>query len=225
MKSAARPGMPELGARRFRWSCRSTSPSPRSPSTASGLLAIGTMVGLLSGMFGVGGGFILTPLLFFIGIPPAVAVASAANQIAGSSVLGASSRHLPAQDRRLQDGAGAARRRRARLDARRADLHRAARSWASSSSSSACSTSCCSAPSAALMLIESVAGAPPAQRPERGPGAAPAAHLGARAAAEDALPHLEALRQRHPAVRDRRASSASSPRSWGSAAASSWCRR
>ncbi len=49
------------------------------------LLLIGTMVGLLSGMFGVGGGFILTPLLFFIGIPPAVAVASAANQIAGSS--------------------------------------------------------------------------------------------------------------------------------------------
>jgi uncharacterized membrane protein YfcA len=49
------------------------------------LLAIGTVVGMLSGMFGVGGGFILTPLLFFIGIPPAVAVASAANQIAGSS--------------------------------------------------------------------------------------------------------------------------------------------
>ena len=49
------------------------------------LMAIGTMVGVLSGLFGVGGGFILTPLLFFIGIPPAVAVASAANQIAGSS--------------------------------------------------------------------------------------------------------------------------------------------
>ncbi len=49
------------------------------------LLAIGSMVGVLSGMFGVGGGFILTPLLFFIGIPPAVAVASAANQIAGAS--------------------------------------------------------------------------------------------------------------------------------------------
>ena len=49
------------------------------------LLAIGGMVGILSGMFGGGGGFILTPLLFFIGIPPAVAVASAANQIAGSS--------------------------------------------------------------------------------------------------------------------------------------------
>ncbi len=40
---------------------------------------------MLSGLFGVGGGFILTPLLFFLGIPPAVAVASAANQIAGSS--------------------------------------------------------------------------------------------------------------------------------------------
>ncbi|MFT3974640.1 MAG: sulfite exporter TauE/SafE family protein [Amaricoccus sp.] len=50
-----------------------------------GLLLIGAMVGLLSGLFGVGGGFILTPLLFFIGIPPTVAVASAANQIAGSS--------------------------------------------------------------------------------------------------------------------------------------------
>lgn len=49
------------------------------------LLVIGAMVGVLSGMFGVGGGFILTPLLFFIGIPPTVAVASAANQIAGSS--------------------------------------------------------------------------------------------------------------------------------------------
>jgi len=49
------------------------------------LLGIGAMVGVLSGMFGVGGGFILTPLLFFVGIPPGVAVASAANQIAGSS--------------------------------------------------------------------------------------------------------------------------------------------
>ncbi|WP_424933144.1 sulfite exporter TauE/SafE family protein [Amaricoccus macauensis] len=49
------------------------------------LLGVGGMVGILSGMFGVGGGFILTPLLFFMGIPPGVAVASAANQIAGSS--------------------------------------------------------------------------------------------------------------------------------------------
>ncbi|WP_137699870.1 sulfite exporter TauE/SafE family protein [Marimonas lutisalis] len=49
------------------------------------LLSIGLVVGLLSGMFGVGGGFLITPLLFFIGIPPAVAVATSANQIVASS--------------------------------------------------------------------------------------------------------------------------------------------
>ena len=38
------------------------------------LLGLGGIVGILSGMFGVGGGFLMTPLLFFIGIPPAVAV-------------------------------------------------------------------------------------------------------------------------------------------------------
>ncbi|MGZ9811983.1 sulfite exporter TauE/SafE family protein [Pseudoroseicyclus sp. H15] len=50
------------------------------------LLGIGGLVGMLSGLFGVGGGFLITPLLFFIGIPPAVAVASSANQIVASSV-------------------------------------------------------------------------------------------------------------------------------------------
>lgn len=53
------------------------------------ILGMGGMVGILSGMFGVGGGFLLTPLLIFYGIPPAVAVASQANQIAGSSIAGA----------------------------------------------------------------------------------------------------------------------------------------
>ncbi len=52
------------------------------------LLGLGGMVGILSGMFGVGGGFILTPFLFFIGIPPGVAVATGANQIVASSVSG-----------------------------------------------------------------------------------------------------------------------------------------
>lgn len=52
------------------------------------LFGIGGMVGLLSGMFGVGGGFLITPLLFFIGIPPAVAVATGANQVVASSVSG-----------------------------------------------------------------------------------------------------------------------------------------
>jgi uncharacterized membrane protein YfcA len=52
------------------------------------LLGIGGGVGILSGMFGVGGGFLMTPLLFFIGIPPAVAVATGANQIVASSISG-----------------------------------------------------------------------------------------------------------------------------------------
>ena len=53
------------------------------------LLGLGGIVGVLSGMFGVGGGFLMTPLLFFIGIPPAVAVATEANQIVASSFSGA----------------------------------------------------------------------------------------------------------------------------------------
>ncbi|MEO6581883.1 MAG: sulfite exporter TauE/SafE family protein [Sphingomicrobium sp.] len=53
------------------------------------IVALGLLVGLLSGMFGVGGGFLTTPLLIFYGIPPTVAVASAATQITGASVSGA----------------------------------------------------------------------------------------------------------------------------------------
>jgi hypothetical protein len=52
------------------------------------LLGIGGAVGFLSGMFGVGGGFLLTPILIFIGVPPAIAVATQANQVVGSSVSG-----------------------------------------------------------------------------------------------------------------------------------------
>jgi uncharacterized protein len=52
------------------------------------MIALGGLVGLLSGMFGVGGGFLTTPLLIFYGIPPTVAVASATTQITGASVSG-----------------------------------------------------------------------------------------------------------------------------------------
>lgn len=52
------------------------------------LLGLGGGVGLLSGLFGVGGGFLMTPLLIFIGIPPAVAVATEATQITGASISG-----------------------------------------------------------------------------------------------------------------------------------------
>jgi uncharacterized membrane protein YfcA len=53
------------------------------------LLGLGGGVGLLSGLFGVGGGFLMTPLLIFIGVPPAIAVGSEAAQIVGASVSGA----------------------------------------------------------------------------------------------------------------------------------------
>jgi uncharacterized protein len=53
------------------------------------MLAMGASVGFLSGMFGVGGGFLLTPLLIFAGIPPAVAVGTAPAQVVAASVAGA----------------------------------------------------------------------------------------------------------------------------------------
>ena len=52
------------------------------------LLGMGVAVGFLSGIFGVGGGFLMTPLLILIGVPPPVAVATEANQITAASVSG-----------------------------------------------------------------------------------------------------------------------------------------
>lgn len=52
------------------------------------ILLLGLLTGFLAGMFGIGGGFISTPLLMFIGIPPAIAVSTSANQIIASSVSG-----------------------------------------------------------------------------------------------------------------------------------------
>jgi uncharacterized membrane protein YfcA len=52
------------------------------------LLAMGAAVGFLSGMFGVGGGFLITPLLIFYNIPPAIAVATGANQVIAASFSG-----------------------------------------------------------------------------------------------------------------------------------------
>lgn len=50
------------------------------------LVALGAMVGFISGLFGIGGGFLMTPVLVFMGIPPAVAVASLSNHVAASSI-------------------------------------------------------------------------------------------------------------------------------------------
>ncbi|MEW4468117.1 sulfite exporter TauE/SafE family protein [Parasphingorhabdus sp. JC815] len=52
------------------------------------IVLLGGLVGILSGMFGVGGGFLTTPLLIFYGIPPTVAAASASTQVTGSSISG-----------------------------------------------------------------------------------------------------------------------------------------
>ncbi|TDR93365.1 sulfite exporter TauE/SafE family protein [Enterovirga rhinocerotis] len=53
------------------------------------ILGMGAAVGFVSGMFGIGGGFLMTPLLIFLGIPPAIAVATQSAQIAASSTTGA----------------------------------------------------------------------------------------------------------------------------------------
>ena len=52
------------------------------------IVALGALTGILSGLFGVGGGFLTTPLLIFYGIPPTVAAASASTQVTGASVTG-----------------------------------------------------------------------------------------------------------------------------------------
>ncbi|WP_370032753.1 sulfite exporter TauE/SafE family protein [Qipengyuania mesophila] len=52
------------------------------------IVALGAITGVLSGLFGVGGGFLTTPLLIFYGIPPTVAAASASTQVTGASVTG-----------------------------------------------------------------------------------------------------------------------------------------
>jgi uncharacterized membrane protein YfcA len=55
---------------------------------ALAILVLGSLVGFLSGLFGVGGGFLMTPLLIFLGVPPAIAVGTQANQLVGASVSG-----------------------------------------------------------------------------------------------------------------------------------------
>ena len=52
------------------------------------IVALGALTGILSGLFGVGGGFLTTPLLIFYGVPPTVAAASAASQVTGASISG-----------------------------------------------------------------------------------------------------------------------------------------
>lgn len=63
-------------------------PIAEMPVNVLALLLLGGVTGVLSGMFGIGGGFLMTPFLMFMGIPPAVAVSTSANQIIAASVSG-----------------------------------------------------------------------------------------------------------------------------------------
>ena len=58
------------------------------------ILLLSAIVGVLSGLFGVGGGFLMTPFLIFLGIPPAYAVANEANNILATSVSGSTTHYL-----------------------------------------------------------------------------------------------------------------------------------
>ena len=58
------------------------------------LLFLSLAVGVLSGLFGVGGGFLMTPFLIFMGVPPAYAVANEANNILATSVSGSTTHYL-----------------------------------------------------------------------------------------------------------------------------------
>ena len=58
------------------------------------IFILSLVVGILSGLFGVGGGFLMTPFLIFLGIPPSYAVANEANNILGTSVSGSTTHYL-----------------------------------------------------------------------------------------------------------------------------------
>lgn len=64
-------------------------PIAEMPINALTVLAVSAAVGFISGLFGIGGGFMMTPLLIFMGVPPAIAVATGSAQIAASSTTGA----------------------------------------------------------------------------------------------------------------------------------------
>ena len=64
-------------------------PVAEMPANVYLFLAMGASIGFLSGLFGVGGGFLMTPLLIFSGVPPAIAVGTESAQIVASSASGA----------------------------------------------------------------------------------------------------------------------------------------
>src|SRR5262249_51811221 len=91
-KSEAGIGYSDSGFLLFRFDRRSMElylPVAEMSVNWAVIVVMGIGVGFLSGMFGVGGGFLMTPLLIFYGIPPGVAVATQAGQMTASSLSGA----------------------------------------------------------------------------------------------------------------------------------------
>jgi len=76
-------------------------PIAEMPINVLTVLAVSAAVGFISGMFGIGGGFMMTPLLIFMGVPPAIAVATGSAQIAASSTT---ERSLIGDDKRSMCG-------------------------------------------------------------------------------------------------------------------------
>ena len=184
---------------------------------------MGAAVGFLSGMFGVGGGFLMTPLLIFSGIPPAVAVGTEAAQIVASSVVRRAGA-LAAQQRRHQDGHRAADRAAWSASIAGVQLVKLLRRLGQFDLFVTVCYVTFLGVIGTLMLIESARRHAPRarRRPDVGPTLRPA-QLDPRAAVQDALSPLQALYQRHPSLAIGGAS-VCWRRSWASAEASSWCR-
>ena len=187
------------------------------------ILAMGAAVGFVSGMFGIGGGFLMTPLLIFIGIAPAVAVASVASHIAASSFSGA----ISYWRRRAIDPALAA------VLLSGGTIGTALGVWTFTLLRSLGQLDLMIALSYVILLTTvggadvlgrlARAAAHPARRPAtmRRPGSHGWIHgLPLKMRFKRSKIYLSVI----PGRRDRPRSSASSARSWASAAASSWCR-
>ncbi len=188
------------------------------------IFGMGGAVGFLSGLFGVGGGFLLTPLLIFSGIPPVVSVATVASQIVASSASAA----LSYWRRRMIDLKLAAVLMLSGVVGTLLGVvvFNGLRSLGQLDLIIGISYVTFLGTIGGLMLSESVRAI--AQHAARQAGAAPPARpaqLDPRAAAQDAVQALEALCQRHSGGRASASASASSARCSASAAASSWCRR
>ncbi len=206
---------------RDRW--KSICPSPRCRSIGWSFWAWAGAVGFLSGLLGVGGGFLLTPLLIFAGIPSSIAVATTSSHITASSMSGALAQWRKGADR-PQDGRGHDAGRRRRHGRRRVAVSRFCAARVRWTSRVSAAYVILLGTIGGLMLRESLE----ALRAARG-GAAPArrgrALVAPRPAVQGALPGVAALYQRAPAAGDRLRCRRAVGGAGASAAASSSCRR